>query len=424
MLDLKWVRENPEAVKSGLDAKRIQFDLPKLLELDAERRNLLQEVEALKAKRNSANDDVTRLKKSGQSKEAEAFIASLKTISQKIKEIDDKVGEISSKIDEMMLYIPNLPHESVPITKGAEGNKVVRVWGEPKKIGFKAKDHLDLGTAEDMLHMQWGTKISGSGFPVYKGLGARLERALINFMLDIQTAKNGYQEVWPPALVNRASMTSTGQLPKFEEDMYRLRDDEYYLVPTAEVPVTNLLRDEILEEKNLPIKFAAYSPCFRREAGSYGKDTRGLSRVHQFDKIELVKFVKPEDSIAEHEALTQDAEKVLQALEIPYRVILLGSGDMSFSAAKCYDLEAWAPVTEKWFEVSSCSTFWDFQARRANIRFRREKTGKLEYVHTLNGSGLALARIVLCLLEMCQTPEGIKAENFPKALQPYLKPLI
>ncbi len=424
MLDLKWVRENPEAVQRGLDAKNIAFDLTKLLELDAQRRNLLQEVEALKAKRNSANDDVTRLKKSGQSQDADALIASLKSISQNIKEIDIRVGDVTKEIDDLMYFIPNIPHESVPVAKGADGNKVVRSWGEPQKLPFSGKDHLDLGTEQDILALAWGTKISGSGFPVYKGLGARLERALINFMLDLQTAKHGYQEVWPPALVNRASMMGTGQLPKFEEDMYRLKDDDYYLVPTAEVPVTNLLRDEILEEKNLPIKFTAYSPCFRREAGSYGKDTRGLSRVHQFDKIELVKFVKPEDSIAEHEALTQNAEAVLQALELPYRVILLGSGDMSFSAAKCYDLEAWAPVTEKWFEVSSCSTFGDYQARRANIRFRRENTGKLEYVHTLNGSGLALARIVLCLLETFQTPEGIRAENFPKALQPYLKPLI
>lgn len=424
MLDLKWIRENPDLARQGLTAKNTAFDLDELLQLDAERRRFLAEVENLKSQRNSANDQVTTFKKSGQHAEADALISSLKSISLKIKEIDGKVGEVTKKIDDLLYVIPNIIDKTVHVSKGAEGNKVVRSWGEPKKFDFKAKDHLDLGTENDILLMSWGTKITGSGFPVYKGLGARLERALINFMLDMHTSKHGYQEVWPPALVNRASMTGTGQLPKFEDDMYRLKDEDYFLVPTAEVPVTNLLRDETLEEKNLPLKFAAYSPCFRREAGSYGKDTRGLSRVHQFDKIELVKFVKPEDSLNELETLVANAEAILQALELSYRVVLLGSGDMSFAAAKCYDLEVWAPATGKWFEVSSCSTFADFQARRANIRFRREKTQKLEFVHTLNGSGVALARIVLCLLENIQTADGIREENFPKALQPYLRPLI
>ena len=385
----------------------------------------MREVEDLKAKRNSANDDIARLKKASQQSEATAVIASMKDISQKIKEIDDKVGHLSIKIDKLLHIIPNMAHESVPISGGPEGNKIVRTWGELKKPEFKPKDHLDLANLFNppIVAMTWGTKISGSGFPVYMGLGARLERALINFMLDLHTTKHGYTEVWPPALVNRASMTGTGQLPKFEEDMYKLRDDDYFLVPTAEVPVTNLLRDEVLEEKKLPIKYTAYSPCFRREAGSYGKDTRGLSRVHQFDKIEMVKFVRPEDSLDELEKLTANAEAVLQALELPYRVVLLSTGDMSFASAKCYDLEVWAPATQKWFEVSSCSTFWDSQARRMNIRFKREKEGNLEFVHTLNGSGLALARIVLCLLENCQTPDGFKEENLPKALKPYLKSL-
>lgn len=424
MLDLKWIRENPEAARAALAAKNTSFDLDVLLKLDAERRKLLSEADTLKAQRNTANDQVVTFKKTGQNAQSEALIASMKSISQNIKEIDTKVGDIDLSIANLMYTIPNLIDASVPVSKGPEGNKVVRTWGEVRKLDFKGKDHLDLGTEAGILQMAWGTKITGAGFPVYKGLGARLERGLINFMLDLHTTKHGYQEVWPPALVNRASMTGTGQLPKFEDDMYRLKDEDFFLVPTAEVPVTNLLRDEILEEKNLPIKFTAYSPCFRREAGSYGKDTRGLSRVHQFDKIELVKFVKPEDSLNELELLTANAEAVLQALELPYRVVLLGSGDMSFAAAKCYDLEVWAPVTGKWFEVSSCSTFSDFQARRANIRFRREKTGKLEFVHTLNGSGLALARIVLCLLENCQTADGLREENFPKALRPYLKPLI
>jgi seryl-tRNA synthetase len=424
VLDIKWIRENPDQARQGLAAKNAKFDLDGLLQLDTERRRLLTEVEDLKAQRNNANDQITTFKKSGQNTQAEAAIASMKDISQKIKEIDSQVGDIDLKISEFLHIVPNIIDSSVPISTGPEGNKVVRTWGEPKKLGFKGKDHLDLGTESDMLHMNWGTKITGSGFPVYKGLGARLERALVNFMLDLHTSRHGYQEVWPPALVNRASMTGTGQLPKFEEDMYRLKDEDYFLVPTAEVPVTNLLRDETLEEKNLPLKFAAYSPCFRREAGSYGKDTRGLSRVHQFDKIELVKFVKPEDSLKELELLVANAEAVLQALELPYRVLLLSSGDMSFAAAKCYDLEVWAPVTGKWFEVSSCSTFSDFQARRANIRFRRAETKKLEFVHTLNGSGVALARIFLCLLENIQTPDGIREENFPKALRPYLKSLI
>ncbi len=424
MLDLKWVRENPDLVRKGLAAKNSRFDLDQLLSLDSQRRSLLKEADDLKAKRNAANDEVLRLKKTGQNDQAQAFIQSLKALSQNIKDIDDKVDVLSKTLTELTYNIPNLPHESVPITKDASGNQVVRTWGTPKKHSFKAKDHLDLGTGMDILLMNWGTKITGSGFPVYKGLGARLERALVNFMLDLHTTHHGYQEIWPPALVNRASMTGTGQLPKFEEDMYRLKDEDYFLVPTAEVPVTNLLRDETLDEKNLPIRFAAYSPCFRREAGSYGKDTRGLSRVHQFDKIELVKFVKPENSLSELESLTAQAEAVLQKLELPYRVVLLGSGDMSFASAKCYDLEVWAPVSEKWFEVSSCSTFWDFQARRMNIRYRDSKTGKLEFVHTLNGSGVALARVVLCLLENFQTESGIQIENFPKALQPYLKPVM
>jgi seryl-tRNA synthetase len=265
--------------------------------------------------------------------------------------------------------------------------------------------------------MEKGSRVTGSAFPVYEGFGARLERALINFMIDFHATRHGYKEIWPPALVNRPSMTGTGQLPKFEEDMYRLRDDDLFLVPTAEVPVTNLLRDEVLNEKDLPVKYVAYSPCFRREAGSYGKDTRGLSRVHQFDKVELVKFVRPGSGLDELELLVRDAEEILQALEIPYRVVLLGSGDLSFAGVKCYDLEAWAPAAKKWFEVSSCSFFGDFQARRANIRYRTQ-AGKVEFLHTLNGSGVALARTVLCLLENFQTPDG-KVE-MPKALKPYL----
>ncbi len=420
MLDLKWIRENPDLARKGLLAKASRFDLDELLQLDSQRRSLLTEGENLKPQRNSANDEIATFKKSGQNQAAEARITSLKILSQKTKEIDSKVGDLSLKIDTILYNIPNITHESVPLAKGASGNQVIRSWGEPRDLA-KPKDHLEVG--KEWLSMNWGSKITGAGFPVYKGFGAKLERALINFMIDLHATQHGYTEVWPPALVNRASMTGTGQLPKFEDDMYRLKDEDYFLVPTAEVPVTNLLRDETLDEKDLPIRFVAYSPCFRREAGSYGKDTKGLSRVHQFDKVEMVKFVKPENSLKELEDLVKNAEEVLQALELPYRVLLLGSGDTSFSAAKCYDLEVWAPASQKWFEVSSCSTFGDFQARRMNIRFRRATTQKLEYVHTLNGSGVALARTVLCLLENFQFT-GDNPDQFPKALRPYLKPLL
>lgn len=421
MLDLKFIRENPGEVAQGLSAKGVSLDLKELLSMDAERRSLLKESEDLKARRNVANDEIARIK--SQKASADSVIGEMKAISQKIADFDVKVVELSEKIDKIALAIPNIPLKGVPLSRGTEGNKVVRSWGEPRKFDHKIKDHLDLATSLGWLSMEKGSKITGGGFPVYFGPGARLERGLINFMLDIHTQKHGYKEVWPPSIVNRASMRGTGQLPKMEHDMYRLGDDaqgggDLFLIPTAEVPVTNLLRDEILEEKDLPIKYTAYTPCFRKEAGSYGKDTRGLSRVHQFDKIEMVKFVKPETSSAELELLVKDAEDVLQALELPYRVVLLGSGDMSFAAAKCYDLEVWAPATQKWFEVSSCSVFTDFQARRMNIRYRNAQTKKPEFVHTLNGSGVALARTVLCLLENFQTKTG--QVEFPKALQSYL----
>lgn len=421
MLDLKFVRENPEVIAAGLAAKNVSLDLKGLLSLDAERRSILKEAEELKAKRNAANDEIARLKKQGQT--ADNVIFEMKSISQKIADFDNKVGEIANKIDNLMPYFPNIPLSDVPVTKGAEGNKVVRSWGEPRKFGYKVKDHLELATSLGWLSMETGSKITGAGFPVFFGAGAKLQRALISLMLDLHVQKHGYLEVWPPSIANRASMRGTGQLPKMEGDMYRLGDDEQgagdlFLIPTAEVPVTNCLRDTTIEEKDLPIKYTAYTPCFRKEAGSYGKDTRGLSRVHQFDKVEMVKFVKPEGSVEELETLVRDAEEVLQALELPYRVVLLGSGDMSFAAAKCYDLEVWAPAAQKWFEVSSCSLFTDFQARRMNIRYRNSQTKKLEYVHTLNGSGLALARIVLCLLENFQDETGKVV--FPKALQAYL----
>lgn len=422
MLDLKFIRENPDLVLKGVSAKGVSLDLKELLSLDADRRSLLKETEDLKAKRNSASDEIARLKKAG--KTAEGVISEMKAVSQKIANLDIKVVEATAKIDKILAYIPNIPLKEVPTSKGAEGNKTVKTWGEPRRLGFPIKEHLDLASSLGWLSMEIGSKITGAGFPVYFGMGARLERALVSLMLDIHTKKQGYTEVWPPSIVNRDSMKGTGQIPKMEEDMYALAAGEgeekgsFFLIPTAEVPITNFLRDTILDEKNLPVKYAGYSPCFRKEAGSYGKDTRGLSRVHQFDKVEMVKFVKPEGSEAELESLVKDAEDILQALELPYRVVLLGSGDMSFAAAKCYDLEVWAPATKKWFEVSSCSLFTDFQARRMNIRYRDTKTKKPEFVHTLNGSGVALARTVLCLLENFQTKDG-KVE-FPQALRPYL----
>lgn len=416
MLDLKWIRENPEAVRAGLEAKNVRITLDDLLALDQERRTHLKAVEDLKAQKNQASEEIARLKKSGQP--AEDRITAMKETSQKIADLDAKVGEVSDKIAKIVYSIPNLPHSDVPVAPGPTGNKVVRTWGEPRKLDFKGKDHLELAEKQGWLSMDLGSKISGSGFPVYKGKGARLERGLINFMIELHTQKHGYTEVWAPALVNRASMTGTGQLPKMEEDMYKLKDDDLFLIPTAEVPITNLMRDEVIAEEELPVKYTGYTPCFRREAGSYGKDTRGLSRVHQFDKVEMVKFVHPDQGLAELEKLVGEAEAVLQALELPYRVVLLGSGDMSFAAAKCYDLEVWAPATEKWFEVSSCSWFSDFQARRANIRFRPKGGKKPEFVHTLNGSGLALARIVLCLMENFQKADG--SIDLPAALKPYV----
>ena len=416
MLDLKWIRDNQEQARQGFQAKNAKVNLEELLSLDQERRIRLRQAEELKALKNKASEEIARLTKSGQP--AKDRITATKAVSQKISELDTIVGEFDVKIANIMLSIPNIPHSDVPIALGTTGNKVVRTWGKPRTFSYELRDHLKLAEKNGWLSMDRGSKITGSGFPVYQGRGAKLERGLINFMLDLHTTKHGYTEVWPPALVNRASMTGTGQLPKMEEDMYKLKDDDLFLIPTAEVPVTNLLRDEILNEEILPVKYTAYSPCFRREAGSYGKDTRGLSRVHQFDKIEMVKFVHPEQGLAELESLVQNAEAVLQALELPYRVVLLGSGDLSFAAAKCYDLETWAPATGKWFEVSSCSWFSDFQGRRANIRFRPKSGKKPEFVHTLNGSGLALARIVLCLMENFQNADG--SIELPAALKPYV----
>jgi len=418
MLDIKFIRENLDAVKKSLDDRNLKIDLDRVLGLDTQRRGLLTELEDFRSQRNRANDEISSLLKAKQN--AKEKISSMKIISLKIDELEDRVRQAESELDKFLFSIPNIPHASVPVGDPTK-KTIVRSWGEPPKFDFKPVTHIELAQHLDLLDFGRAAKITGSNFILYKGLGARLERALINFMLDLHTRKHGYTEVFPPFLVNRASMTGTGQLPKLEEDMYRLKDDDLFLIPTAEVPVTNILRDETLEEEKLPVYYTAYSACFRREAGSYGKDTKGLVRVHQFDKVEMVKFVKPEDSYDELEKLVGNAEAVLQALGLPYRVALLSTQDLSFSASKCYDLEAFAAGMGQWLEVSSCSNFEGFQARRANIRFRRKTEDgkrKTEYVHTLNGSGVAMARTMIAILENYQQKDG--SIVVPEALRPYL----
>lgn len=418
MLDLKYIRENPELVKQGIINKNEKSRIDEILELDRQRREMILATDELKTRRNQASQQVAQLKKSGG--DASAIITEMKTVSDNIAENDGKLNEIEKQLQDILMYIPNLPHSSVPVGKTAEENVEVRQW-LPEGFSFKqeekAIDHIELGKKLKILDFERGAKISGSGFPLYTGRGATLERALINFMLDYHLQHHGYKEIFPPFLVNRASMKGTGQLPKMEDDMYFIDKDDLFPIPTAEVPITNIYRDEILNEKELPIKFVGYSACFRREAGSYGKESKGFLRVHQFNKVEMVKFVKPETSYDELEELVKDAEDILKALNVPYRILMLCSGDLSFSAAKCYDIETWSPAENKWLEASSCSNFENFQARRANIRFRREDTKKPEFVHTLNGSGLATSRLMVSILENNQTPEG--KIIVPKVLQKY-----
>lgn len=416
MLDLKFVRENDKAVRSALAARsgyRVDIDL--FMDLDQKRRKLLTKLDELREKRNVANDEISQCLK--EKKDAKVKIEAMKEVSQKISELEPQVKELEAQVEAILMGIPNMPHISVPIGS-PEKNQYVRQVGEPVKFDFKPKAHFEIAEALNIIDFKRASKITGSNFIVYKGAGARLERALLNFMLELHTREHGYVEIFPPFLVNRASMTGTGQLPKMEEDMYRLKDEDLFLIPTAEVPVTNLHRDEILLEEDLPIRYAAYTACFRREAGSYGKDTRGLMRVHQFDKVELVKFVRPETSYDELEKLLGNAEKVLQLLGLAYRVVMLATGDLSFAAAKCYDLEAYAAGLDKWLEVSSCSNFEDFQARRSNIRFKGKTTPKPTYVHTLNGSGVALARTMAAILENYQTADGRVV--IPQVLRPFM----
>lgn len=415
MLDIKFIRENQDLVRQAIKNRALKVDIDGAIKIDDARRKALSEFEELASRRNKANDEIGVLLK--EKKDAKAKIASMKEISRRIGELEAQIKEQEAQLNKLLLNIPNVPHATLPVGD-LTANKVVRSWGSEKKFNFKPLSHIEICQNLDIVDFNRATKITGSNFILFKGWGAKLERALINFMLDLHTDKHGYTEIFPPFLVNRASMLGTGQLPKLEEDMYKLKDDDLFLIPTAEVPVTNMFRDEILEEDKLPIYYAAYTACFRREAGSYGKDTRGLIRVHEFDKVEMVKFVKPEDSFEELEKLVANAEEVLQLLELPYRLVLLATQDLSFSASKCYDLEAYAAGTEKWLEVSSCSNFESFQARRANIRFRRKEGKKVEFVHTLNGSGLALARTVVAILENYQQEDG--SVLIPKILQPYL----
>ena len=416
MLDIKFIKENASFVKKAVKNRNMRVNINEILGIDDERRLLLGNVEALKQKRNTASTEISRLKNNG--KDTGTLIAEMRSISQKIKKLDEKLGDIDKKLHQKLLLVPNIPHKTTPIGNTEKDNIEIKKRGRIPKFKFTPKPHWEIAKRLDILDFERASKIAGSHFCLYKGLGAMLERALINFMLDIHTKKHGYKEVSTPFIANRFSMTGTGQLPKMEEDMYRCEIDDFFLIPTAEVSVTNIHRDEILKEDDLPICYTAYSPCFRRESGSYGKDTRGLNRVHQFDKVEMVKFVKPENSYDELEFLLENAETILRQLELPYRVIVLNTLDISFAAAKCYDIEIWGAGQSKYLEVSSCSNFEDFQARRANIRFRRKQTKKVEFVHTLNGSGVALARTVVALLENNQREDG--SVSIPKVLQPYM----
>jgi seryl-tRNA synthetase len=419
MLDIKYLRQNIDVVRKKMDERGQKIDFDRFLELDAKRRDILQSVETLRNERNSVSKQVGELKK--QKADASALIEKMSEVSSKIKEYDESLRVIEEDLNAFVMIVPNMQHESVPQGQGSEDNPVVRVWGEKPVFNFEPKQHFDLGESLNILDFARGAKIAGARFTVYRGAGAQLERAIFNFMLDLHTEKHGYTEVLTPFMVNQESMTGTGQLPKFKEDLFKIEGMEYYLIPTAEVPVTNIYREEILDEEMLPVHLVAFSPCFRAEAGSYGKDTRGLIRQHQFNKVEMVKFSKPENSYDELEALTADAEDVLKRLGIHYRTVCLCTADLGFSSAKTYDLEAWLPGQNTYREISSCSNFEDFQARRASIRFRRKESGKVEFLHTLNGSGLAVGRTVVAVLENYQEADGSIA--IPEALRPYMRGL-
>ena len=419
MLDIKRIRENLEDIKKAMDRRgEKEFDLDAVVELDDQRRELLKEVEALKSEMNIEQKKIPQLMKEGKKEEAEAEKVKLKELSEKIKGLDEKVKKVQEELQYRLLRIPNVPNVNVPQGDTDEDNVEIRKWGEPKQFDFDFKAHWDIGTNLGILDFETGAKITGSRFTLYKDKGARLERSLVNFFLNTHTDKNGYTEILPPFMANRDSFVGTGQLPKFAEDMFKIEGLDYFLIPTAEVPVTNIHRDEIVSGDKLPIKYCAYTPCFRSEAGSAGRDTRGLVRQHQFNKVELVKFVKPEESYEELEKLTNDAEMMLQMLGLPYRVVKICTGDIGFTAAFKYDLEVWMPSYNRYVEISSCSNFEDFQARRAGIRFRRDKNSKAEYCHTLNGSGLAVGRTVAAILENYQQADG--SVVVPEVLRPYM----
>ncbi len=418
MIDLKRLRQDPEGSRASLLRRRdpsVAESVDALLRLDRERRDLLVRVEALKAERNAASEEVARFKKAKQP--ADELMAKLKASGEEVKALEPRLREVEGELESRALTLPNFPADGIP-DGDASANRIVRSWGEPPRFDFQPKPHWELDAGLGLFDLPAGAKLTGSGFPVFRGTGARLVRALAGFMLDLHSREHGYVEIAPPYLVNRTTLTGTGQLPKFEDDLYGTRVDDLFLIPTAEVPITNLHRDDILEATDLPRGYVAFTPCFRREAGAHGKDTRGLIRVHQFDKVELVRFSRPEDSAAEHERMTGHAETVLQRLEIPYRVVELAAGDTGFSAARTFDLEVWAAGVGTWLEASSSSTFTDFQARRANIRFRPEPRGKPEFVHTLNASGVAFPRTIVALLENNQAADG--SVRVPEALVPYL----
>jgi seryl-tRNA synthetase len=416
MLDVKLLRENLDEVKARTATRGVEIDWGEFVKMDRQRRDSLANIERLKEKKNRLSGEIGKLKKSGG--DAAALMRQGEEVSEAIRNAEGPLGDIEARFERWMLTLPNLPHASVKIGKNETENKEVRRWGEPLRFDFTPKNHWDIGEELGILDFERAAKIAGARFAVYRGAGARLERALINFMLDLHTIENGYTEVLPPALANRASLVGTGQLPKFEEDLFRIAQGEYFLIPTAEVPLTNLHRDELLEKDDLPIKYVAYTPCFRSEAGSYGKDVRGLIRQHQFNKVEMVKFTEPETSYQELESMVRNAEEVLQRLKIAYRVVELCTGDIGFASAKTYDLEVWLPGQNTYREISSCSNCEDFQARRANIRYRKEKKGRPIFVHTLNGSGLAVGRTLVAVLENYQQKDG--SVIVPEALRSYM----
>lgn len=415
MLDIKILRTEPDRIREALKKRNNDLDITPAIELDAARREIISTVEQKKAKQNEISKQIPQMKKNGE--DTSAIFAEMKELSNEIKADDEKVREIDAQLRDFMLRIPNIPNESCPTGNDDNDNVELRRNGTPREFTFEPKAHWDIGTGLDILDFERGTKIAGTRFTVYKGLGARLERAVIQYFLNTHTDR-GYTEIFPPYMVNRASMTGTGQLPKFEEDAFKVTNNGFFLIPTAEVPVTNLHRDEILDGKDLPIKYCAYSACFRAEAGSAGRDTRGIIRQHQFNKVEMVKFAKPEESYAELESLTNDAEVLLQGLGIPYRVVCLSTGDLGFSSAKTYDVEVWMPSYNRYVEISSCSNFEDYQARRANIRYKNDPKDKAQFVHTLNGSGLAVGRTVAAILENFQNEDG--TVTIPEALVPYM----